>query len=213
MQGRCDEGMEIEKWPLCLCVASVARSVARTASSPRPAATTASARQGGGHGATTTVILMWHEHSLLLKGFLWVHEYFLKLWNFFFFFSCPLTFAYFLRDNFCFTEFVFVFLFLCDRPMKTHCLLLLLGAVFRRDRLPAALPARPVLQWEYAHMRLSLQYSMLPGLSRIYRLGLRSLVITELCKAARKSMNWRRKNLFIFLNRHFAITDSFNSSW
>ena len=111
MQGRCDEGMEIEKWPLCLCVASVARSVARTASSPRPAATTASARQGGGHGATTTVILMWHEHSLLLKGFLWVHEYFLKLWNFFFFFSCPLTFAYFLRDNFCFTEFVFVFYF------------------------------------------------------------------------------------------------------
>ena len=79
MQGRCDEGMELEKWPLCLCVASVARSVARTASSPRPAATTASARQGGGHGATTTVILMWHEHSLLLKGFFWVHEYFLKL--------------------------------------------------------------------------------------------------------------------------------------
>ena len=184
MQGRCDEGMEIEKWPLCLCVASVARSVARTASSPRPAATTASARQGGGHGATTTVFLL------------------------------PFNFCLFFAWQFSFYRICFCFLFLCDRPMKTHCLLLLLlGAVFRRDRLPAALPARPVLQWEYAHMRLSLQYSMLPGLSRIYRLGLRSLVITELCKAARKSMNWRRKNLFIFLNRHFAITDSFNSSW
>ena len=36
---------------------------------------------------------------------------FFKVVKFFFFFSSPLTFAYFLRDNFCFTEFVFVFYF------------------------------------------------------------------------------------------------------
>ena len=213
MQGRCDEGMEIEKWPLCLCVASVARSVARTASSPRPAATTASARQGGGHGATTTVILYVAWALIVAQRIPLGSRIFFKVVKFFLFFLLPFNFCLFFAWQFLFYRICFCFLFLCDRPLKTHCLLLLLGAVFRRDRLPAALPARPVLQWEYAHMRLSLQYSMLPGLSRIYRLGLRSLVITELCKAARKSMNWRRKNLFIFLNRHFAITDSFNSSW
>ncbi len=39
-----------------------------------------------------------------------------------------------------------------------------LCSVFRRYWLPAALPARPSLQPEYTHMRLSRQSSLLPGL-------------------------------------------------